>query len=327
MSAQDTAFADREEQEQPDSPEQQKAREEAAKEAVSSLDAVIKNTEARASSQLDEFLLEQRQAKLFAASGMFGLKKKTVNMAIAEAFTKIEIGKAMGFNAAQSMMGISVISDRPIIESKLLAARMQELGYDWLVDEFRDQKSGTCTGIRLWGFFKGQPIMRDETDENGAKIPGPDGKPLRVQVSVQFTKKDADRIQMWEWDDKAKRKVQKPLSERDTYKNFPDDMYFARCVGKFQKRYCPKALAGGVAIREEMDDVTTDESLPVPQAANGSYFKTGSAELAAEAAEKKLTEIRKQDQSRKSESAAPEQTTETKSPATDSAKPKAAKFF
>jgi DNA segregation ATPase FtsK/SpoIIIE-like protein len=301
MSAQDTGFA---EQEQPESPEQEKAREEAAKEAVSSLDAVIKNTEARSSTQLDEFLLEQRQAKLFAASGMFGLKKKTVNMAIAEAFTKIEIGKAMGFNAAQSMMGISVISDRPIIESKLLAARMQELGYDWLVDEFRDQKTGVCTGIRLWGFFKGQPIMRDETDENGSKIPGEDGKPLRVQVSVQFTKKDADRIQMWEWDDKAKRKVQKPLSERDTYKNFPDDMYFARCVGKFQKRYVPKALAGGVMIREEMDDATADEPLSVPgNTFPGAYFKTGSTELAEATAEKKLAEIRKQDEQRKEASA------------------------
>jgi hypothetical protein len=289
MSAQDTQASLREEaEEHPQSLEQQRAAEEAAKEAVSALDKAVQATEARVTPQLEEFMLEQRQAKLFAASGMFGLKKKTVNMAIAEAFTKIEIGKAMGFNAAQSMMGISVISDRPVIESRLLASRMQELGYDWLVDDIRD-KNGVCTCIRLWLFYKTKPVMKRMVDEHGAFIPDDDGKPLMEQVSVSFGKKDADRIKMWEWDDAAKRKVQKPLSSRDTYVNTPDDMYYARAIGKLQKRYVPKALAGGVILREEIDDAV-DEPLPVPQAAPGSYFPTGSAELARAAGERKLRE-------------------------------------
>lgn len=92
------------------------------------------------SPEMEKFELQQRVARLFAASGLFSdIKGANETQAIAQAFVKIALGDSMGFSPAESMQGIDLIQGRPAIGSQLRAARMQRAGYQWAVDQL-DEK-------------------------------------------------------------------------------------------------------------------------------------------------------------------------------------------
>ena len=69
-----------------------------------------------------------------------------------------------------------------------------------------------------------------------------------IPASVSFTKADADRVRVKE-DGKWI-----PLSEKSTYKSFPDDMYFWRAIARLRRRYATNILSG-VMTRDEADDI------------------------------------------------------------------------
>ena len=84
----------------------------------------------------ERFELEQRMAKLFAASGLFSdIKGASQDQAIAQAYVKIALGNSMGFLPAESMQGIDIIQGKPSVGAQLRAARMQRAGYTWTVDQ------------------------------------------------------------------------------------------------------------------------------------------------------------------------------------------------
>jgi hypothetical protein len=84
----------------------------------------------------ERFELEQRMAKLFAASGLFtDIKGASQEQAIAQAYVKIALGNSMGFSPAESMQGIDIIQGKPSVGAQLRAARMQRAGYTWTVDQ------------------------------------------------------------------------------------------------------------------------------------------------------------------------------------------------
>lgn len=92
------------------------------------------------SPEMQKFEMQQRAARLFAASGLFAdIKGQNETQAIAQAFVKIALGDSMGFSPAESMQGIDLIQGRPAIGSQLRAARMQRAGYQWAVDQL-DEK-------------------------------------------------------------------------------------------------------------------------------------------------------------------------------------------
>lgn len=85
--------------------------------------------------EAERFAMEQRMARLFVESGLFGdIKGQTIQMAIAQAYVKIALGNSMGFSPAESMQGIDIIQGRPAVSAQLRGARMQRNGYMWAVD-------------------------------------------------------------------------------------------------------------------------------------------------------------------------------------------------
>lgn len=82
--------------------------------------------------QRAEFDLNQRYAKAFAKSGLFSdIAGGSEEQQIARALIKIELGKSMGFSAAESMTGIDIIKGRVSVGANLRASRMQRSGYTW----------------------------------------------------------------------------------------------------------------------------------------------------------------------------------------------------
>lgn len=81
-----------------------------------------------------EFEMQQRQASLFARSGLFAdIKGQSEPQAIAQAFVKVALGASMGFSPAEAMTGIDIIQGRVAVGANLRAARMQRAGYTWKV--------------------------------------------------------------------------------------------------------------------------------------------------------------------------------------------------
>jgi hypothetical protein len=273
----DTAFT---EDEQPISPEDQKAREAAAKEGFTALQAAVKETEARGE-EYQKFDLHQRQARLFAASGLFGQEKdrngkleRSVAEAIAAYYTLIEIGEGMGFSAAQSVMGIDVIQGRPAVGAQLRAARLAQLGYTWRLEWLEDAKTGECTGIRIWPFFKGRQMTEPKQQL--------DGSFKEVPLSVKYDKSDAQRMLTTVWDNNVRRRVS--ILEKDNWKMSPRNMYFARCITNFQRWYAPHAIASNILDTGEAED-NVDFNAPI-------QFAEGSAEQAESVRERKLADPR-----------------------------------
>lgn len=186
------------------------------------LQAVIKATEGR-SPEVQTFELHQRQARLFAMSGLFSdIKGTTVEEAIARAFVKIDLGESMGLSAAEAMTGIDLIQGRVAISANIRAARMQRAGYDWDILQL-DEK-----GCRLQLKFKGQILMRE--DENGKRVP----------AVISFLESDATKA---------------GLIGKDMFKKYPPNMYFARAITNAQRWYAPGILSINILSSEEAAEI------------------------------------------------------------------------
>jgi hypothetical protein len=91
--------------------------------------------------RLREWSFNQRLANAFAASGQFeDMRNLTKDQAIATALLKIELGRTMGYEAADSMSIVHLIKGRVSIAAKALAARLRREGYDWNFVVHTDQE-------------------------------------------------------------------------------------------------------------------------------------------------------------------------------------------
>lgn len=180
-----------------------------------------------------DFAFQQRLAKLFSKSGMFGqVKNLSEEEAIAQAMVKIELGASMGFSPAESMMGIHVIQGQAAISAALRAARMQASGYDWDVEFLGDDGRQGCT---VWLRRGGKPMV----DRQGG------------QISVSFTADDAHA---------------NGLLGKDNWKKNPRNMYFARAITNAQRFYAPAVLNVNLLSVEEAQDLDNTERPPAPVA-------------------------------------------------------------
>lgn len=123
------------------------------------------------SPEAERFAMEQRMARLFVASGLFGdIKGQTSEQTVAQAYVKIALGSSMGFAPAEAMSGIDIIQGRPCVGSQLRAARMQRNGYSWSIDQL-DTK-----GCVLTVYANGQRLGEAAYMEEDAQRAGLLGK-------------------------------------------------------------------------------------------------------------------------------------------------------
>lgn len=208
----------------------------------------------------DAFDQDWRLAKVFALSGQFSdIKGTTQIAAISTAMAKIQLGRSWGLTPGDSIEFIYFTNGRPAIMNELVAAKLQDAGWDWEIQYQRDgnwdKAEGRCTGCRLWIKKNGQLLLVAQRKANGDYVTDEAGAIAMRPVSVEFTKKDADLAQIWE---KGK---QVPLSSKWNFVAWPEDMFFMRCIGRFKKRHAPNVLRGA-RIQAEADDIEALEAGP-----------------------------------------------------------------
>jgi hypothetical protein len=192
-------------------------------------------------------------AREFAICGQFDeLKGATMEQAVATAMVKVQLGRAWGFNAADSIRYIYFTNGRPAVENEIVASKLQQAGYDWDVEWLEEtvQHKGRpwqkCVGCRLWlkKWRAAESTFKPVLDRNG--------KP----ISVSFTEADADHAMIWE---KGK---QIPLSEKWNFKSWGRDMYYWRTIGRVKKYHAPHVLRGAVSREEALEMVPVDVMPP-----------------------------------------------------------------
>lgn len=220
------------------------------------LDASVEETVRKQQHQLMseevKFAYQQRLAKTFATSGYFDdLKGGAGPMQIGRAIVKIQLGEAMGLNPMESMQSVNVIKGRPTIDSHVRAARMKRYGYTW---EIRRHDLKGCT-IAL--SYKGQGLV-DRRDKEGNVVLGKDGNPIKDPAIIEFLEEDAKRAS---------------LLEKDNWKAYPRNMYWARAITNAQRWYAPEVLNGSSIL----DPSEVDEASRTPEPAKPLFAPKESA--------------------------------------------------
>jgi hypothetical protein len=200
------------------------------------------------------YAYDRALAREFAISGQFDdIKGSTMEQAVATAVIKIQLGRNWGFNAADSIRYIYFTNGRAAVETEIIAAKLQQAGYDWDVEwlEETTQHKGKpwqrCIGCRLWlkKWSKDRQRYEPMLDRNSEPI------------SVAFTEADADHAMIWE---KGKTI---PLSEKWNFKSWGRDMYYWRTVSRVKKYHAPHVLRGAALREEALEMMPAD--VPPPQ--------------------------------------------------------------
>jgi hypothetical protein len=186
------------------------------------------------------------RARNFALSGLFtDIKTGNMEQQVAAAMVKIQLGRSWGFTAADSMQHIYFINGRPSVGNSLVAAKLQQAGYDWDVEWYWEDATNEqgkvyqkCTGCRLWP-RKWSPEARQMV-----ALTDREGRP----ISVAFTKDMADMAEINEGGKRIK------LSEKWNFKSWGQDMFYWRCISRLQKYHAPHVLRGGV-MRDEATEL------------------------------------------------------------------------
>lgn len=236
------------------------------------LQEVIDESERRLKIQVDRFEFQQRRAKMFAKSKLFGIKETDPDEAIAQAMVRIELGESMGFSPAESLQGIYIINGQTAISSALRAARMAAAGYSWDIDWHRDL-DGECHGCTLFLRFKGRQMVDRQ------------GEP----VKVSFLRRDAERMLTTIWGEARGEKKRVSILEKDNWKMSPANMYFARAVTNAQRFYAPHVLSANLPSIEEVDDGAEARNERPADIPDG-----GSRQAQREVAERRIRELTEQ---------------------------------
>jgi hypothetical protein len=198
------------------------------------------------------FSYDQTMARQFAASHQFDdLRNLTAEQAVATAMVKIQLGRAWGFNAADSVRYIYFVNGKPAVENEMVATKLQQAGYfwdvEWMVEtvEHKGKPWQKCVGCRLW------PKTYSEDDKQFHPLVDRKGQP----VSVEFTEADADHAMVWDHNKTI------PLSQKPNYQSWASDMYYWRAISRLKKYYAPHVLRGAMR-REEALEIIPTEGVP-----------------------------------------------------------------
>lgn len=153
-----------------------------------------------------------------------------------QAMAKILIGRDYGLSPADAIRWIYLVNGRPAVENRIVAARMQQAGWNWhTVHLGTDEMTKGC---KLFIFKDGKPYMQQRVDDKGNLLYDPQGQPLMEQVSVKFLQSDAERAK---------------LLTKDPWMKWPRDLYYWKCIALLHKFHCPGILHGAITAAEAMD--------------------------------------------------------------------------
>lgn len=155
------------------------------------------------------FEFAQRFAAAAAQSNYFGDATS-----MPQALMKIAAGRELGIAPFVALSGINIIKGRPVLTGELIGAMLQNQGLSW---KFGQHDQNGCV---LY-------LYRD-----GRMIENQDGS----HATVSFTREDAERAGLT-----AARGSNK---ETSTYDKYGMDMFFNRCIVRFQRRFAPGATKG-----------------------------------------------------------------------------------
>ena len=214
----------------------------------------------------DKFNQDQRLAMVFATCGEFAeVKGKSETQAIALAMAKIQMGRSWGLEPPDAMKHVFFQNGKPCIEAEPVAAKLRNAGWDWDIDWPTSKEGRRCGGCILW-----PKRFNAKTSEYEA-LKDRNGKP----VSVGFTEEDASQAMIWEKDKQIR------LMDKWNYRSWPADMYFARAIMRFKKRYASDVMTGAM-LRDEAEEIQSSPE----------QIAEGSREAARAVAEKKIEEMR-----------------------------------
>lgn len=162
----------------------------------------------------------QSMGEVFFKSGMFGDMKNAM-----QAMVKIQAGNELGLPPFASMAGIHIVSGKPTLGSNIVATLIEnDPRYHYQVNEASDTKCSI-------DFYKNEK------------------KSGNVTITIQEAHK-ANMHQQWK-NGKFEPKI--------TWKNFPSDMLFARCMTRGARRYTPGIFGGSPIYTPEEMGVDVDE--------------------------------------------------------------------
>ncbi len=166
----------------------------------------------------------QEIATSLAASGFF--KDAT---SAQQAFAKVLAGAELGLPAFQSMSGIHIVQGKPQLGAGLIAALIKRsTRYNYRVTTLTDE----ACNIEFYEKFgeKWEVVGSSSMNIKQAK---------EANLTVEWDRQNN------KWKDKA------------TWKNFPKNMLFARCMSNGAKWYCPDVFGGPVYTEGELDEIPT----------------------------------------------------------------------
>lgn len=162
-------------------------------------------------------------AQMLAQSGFFKDAQTR-----AQAFTKVMAGAELGLKPFAAMTAFHVIEGKPAPSANTYAAFVRRHPfYDYKVTETTAEACAIT-------------FTRGEKDPKSGKQVDPE-----TLGSLRLTLKD----------------LPSNLTGRATWKNYPQQMLFARTISTGVRTFCPDVFAGAlVYTKEEMDDVAADRS-------------------------------------------------------------------
>lgn len=146
----------------------------------------------------------------------------------AQAAMKIMAGYELGLSPTVSLnSGFDLIKGRVSMSGGLVAALLQRHGFHWKFGLHNEN------GCELFPYYKGRPLL----DQNGQHAP------------IIFSRSHADRAGLTE---KQGDKKDKP----SMYDKYGEDMYFNRCIARFQRRFAPGVTRGiPIYTPDEIDEI------------------------------------------------------------------------
>jgi hypothetical protein len=134
----------------------------------------------------------------------------------AQAVVKILAGKELDLTPLQAMSNLYIVNGKIGMASQLMASKIKSSGkYDYILNELTNEN---CTIT----FFEGKNGERKEIGKSA------------------FNKEDAAKC---------------GLVNKESFKNYPKNMLFARALSNGFRWYCPDALKINVYTEEEITDI------------------------------------------------------------------------
>ena len=153
----------------------------------------------------------------------------------AQAVVKILAGRELGLSPIEAMNSLYIVNDKIAVLTNTIASRIKKSGkYDYMINKL-DEQECIITFVEL---------NDTESKELGKSI---------------FTIKDAAKA---------------GIVNKDSWKNYPRNMLFARALSNGARWYCPDSLSSFHSV-EELEDVNDNKEKTVTIDAEGEVKENG----------------------------------------------------